>query len=78
MQIWDVRSPKHALFSVQRAGAGTGGAASAGAGVNGNRRDVTKNGKVLGERLLAIDWDGERLVAGGEDGEVGIWAARGE
>ena len=39
---------------------------------------MTQNGKVLGERLLALDWDGERLVAGGEDGEVGIWAARGE
>ena len=41
-------------------------------------RKVTKNGKVLGERLLAIDWDGEVIVAGGEDGEVGIWTGRGE
>jgi ribosome biogenesis protein YTM1 len=63
VQIWDVRSPKSALFSVQKQGEG---------------RKVTKNGKVLGERLLAGDWDGERVVAGGEDGEVGIWNARGE
>jgi ribosome biogenesis protein YTM1 len=27
---------------------------------------------------LAGDWDGEMVVAGGEDGEVGIWNARGE
>jgi ribosome biogenesis protein YTM1 len=33
---------------------------------------------VFGERLLAMDWDGETIVAGGEDGEVGIWKARGE
>jgi ribosome biogenesis protein YTM1 len=63
VQIWDVRSPKSALFSVQKQGEG---------------RKVTKNGKVLGERLLAGDWDGEMVVAGGEDGEVGIWNARGE
>ncbi|WRT64956.1 ribosome biogenesis protein YTM1 [Kwoniella shivajii] len=66
VQIWDIRSPKHALFSVS----------------NSNRkkedsRKVTKNGKVLGERLLALDWDGQVLVAGGEDGEVGIWNATG-
>lgn len=64
VQIWDVRSPKHALFSVSRS--------------RKSQRQVTKNGKVLGERLLAVDWDGELLVAGGEDGEVGIWRARGE
>lgn len=66
VQIWDIRSPKSALFSVQKQ-PGKGG-----------ERTVTKNGKVLGERLLAADWDGERVVAGGEDGEVGIWNARGE
>lgn len=64
-QIWDVRSPKHALFSVQRKR-------------DESSRTVTKNGKVLGERLLATAWDGEVLVAGGEDGEVGIWHARGQ
>lgn len=72
VQIWDIRSPKHALFSVQRASAGSAGEQGA------KKRETTQNGKVLGERLLALDWDGERLVAGGEDGEVGIWAARGE
>jgi len=41
-------------------------------------RKVTKNGKVLGERLLAVDWDGEVAVAGGEDGKVGVWRGRGE
>ena len=41
-------------------------------------RKVTTNGKVLGERLLALDWDGEVVVAGGEDGEVGVWRGRGE
>lgn len=67
VQIWDVRSPKSALFSVSRTS------------VEGvQKREVTKNGKCLGERLLAVDWDGEVLVAGGEDGEVGIWRARGE
>ncbi|RSH90780.1 ribosome bioproteinsis protein ytm1 [Saitozyma podzolica] len=68
VQIWDVRSPKTALFSVSKAASATAEAT----------RKVTKNGKVLGERLLAVDWDGEVLVAGGEDGEVGIWRARGE
>ncbi|GMK59419.1 hypothetical protein CspeluHIS016_0800250 [Cutaneotrichosporon spelunceum] len=62
VQIWDVRSPKHALFSVRHTPS----------------REQTKNGKALGERLLAVDWDGELLVAGGEDGEVGLWHARGE
>ncbi|BEI84178.1 hypothetical protein CcaverHIS002_0407820 [Cutaneotrichosporon cavernicola] len=62
VQIWDVRSPKHALFSVRHTPS----------------REQTKNGKALGERLLAVDWDGEMLVAGGEDGEVGLWRARGE
>lgn len=64
VQIWDVRSPKHALFSVRRQGE--------------LGRTETKNGKVLGERLLALAWDGEVLAAGGEDGEVGVWKARGE
>ncbi|WWD18794.1 ribosome biogenesis protein YTM1 [Kwoniella shandongensis] len=68
VQIWDIRSPKNALFSVSKA---QSKAAE-------ETRKVTKNGKVLGERLLAMDWDGEVLVAGGEDGEVGIWRARGE
>ncbi|ORY31788.1 putative chromosome organization and biogenesis-related protein [Naematelia encephala] len=63
IQIWDVRSPKSPLFTAQKQG------------VN---REVTQNGKRLGERLLALDWDGEVIVAGGEDGEVGIWRARGE
>ncbi|WWC59425.1 ribosome biogenesis protein YTM1 [Kwoniella dejecticola CBS 10117] len=63
VQIWDIRSPKNSLFSVSNA--------------NRKERKVTKNGKVLGERLLALDWDGEVLVAGGEDGEVGIWNAAG-
>ncbi|WWC67770.1 ribosome biogenesis protein YTM1 [Kwoniella pini CBS 10737] len=63
IQIWDIRSPKNSLFSVSN--------------VNRKERKVTKNGKVLGERLLALDWDGEVLIAGGEDGEVGIWNATG-
>lgn len=65
VQIWDVRSPKHALFSVARK-------------LKEGARTQTKNGKVLGERLLAVDWDGSVLVAGGEDGEVGIWNAQGQ
>ncbi|RXK36254.1 ribosome biogenesis protein YTM1 [Tremella mesenterica] len=63
IQIWDIRSPKNALFAVQK---------------SPPKRKVTKNGKVFGERLLAMDWDGEVVVAGGEDGEVGVWRARGE
>lgn len=55
LQIWDIRSPKQALFSVKR---------------------QQKEGK--GERVLGIDWNGEILVAGGEDGEVSVWSARGE
>jgi ribosome biogenesis protein YTM1 len=27
---------------------------------------------------LGIDWNGEVLIAGGEDGEVSVWSARGE
>lgn len=73
VQIWDIRSPKSALFSVQKQSQ----PATAGAGGEEGRK-VTKNGKVLGERLLAGDWDGEKVVAGGEDGQVGIWNARGE
>jgi ribosome biogenesis protein YTM1 len=69
VQIWDVRSPKNALFDVRKAGGNAGGE---------KKRDVTERGKMLGERLLGMDWDGEVLVAGGEDGEVGIWRARGE
>lgn len=65
VQIWDVRSPKNALFSVARK-------------PKDGARTQTKNGKALGERLLAVDWDGEVLVAGGEDGEIGIWNARGQ
>jgi ribosome biogenesis protein YTM1 len=64
VQIWDVRSPKNALFSVARK--------------TKSERTQTKTGKALGERLLAVAWDGEVLVAGGEDGEVGIWNARGQ
>ncbi|WVN90766.1 ribosome biogenesis protein YTM1 [Cryptococcus depauperatus CBS 7841] len=68
VQIWDIRSPKSSLFTVSRAQSKT---------ANPDRK-ATKNGKVLGERLLSVDWDGQVLVAGGEDGEVGIWRARGE
>ena len=65
IQIWDVRSPKHALFSAQKPG-------------KPEPRQPTAKGKVFGERLLALDWDGEVIVAGGEDGEIGVWKARGE
>jgi ribosome biogenesis protein YTM1 len=66
IQIWDIRSPKHALFSVSKRGKA------------GEGRKFNDKGKVFGERLLAMDWDGEMIVAGGEDGEVGVWRARGE
>lgn len=56
LQIWDVRSPKQALFTVAAA---------------------PKPG-VQGGRLLSLDWNGEVMVAGGEDGEVGVWTARGQ
>ncbi|ODO00032.1 ribosome biogenesis protein YTM1 [Cryptococcus amylolentus CBS 6273] len=69
VQIWDIRSPKSPLFTVSKA---------ANKAASGEARTVTKNGKVLGERLLSVDWDGDVLVAGGEDGEVGVWRARGE
>lgn len=72
VQIWDVRSPKNPLFSVSKA------TSAAAAAAKGTERKVSKNGKVFGERLLALDWDGETVIAGGEDGEVGIWKARGE
>ena len=72
VQIWDIRSPKTALFSVSKTGRTANGLS------NDDVQRVTKTGKVLGERLLALDWDGETLVAGGEDGEIGIWRARGE
>lgn len=65
IQIWDIRSPKHALFSARKAPKAEG-------------RKPSDRGKVFGERLLAMDWDGEVIVAGGEDGEVGVWKARGE
>jgi ribosome biogenesis protein YTM1 len=63
VQIWDVRSTKKPLFEVRR---------------NRNEQEgqgerLTKSGKLRGERLMAVDWDGEVLVAGGEDGEVGVW-----
>jgi ribosome biogenesis protein YTM1 len=68
IQIWDIRSPKHALFSARKAPKGDGSQV----------RQPSERGKVFGERLLAMDWDGEVIVAGGEDGEVGVWKARGE
>ena len=64
IQIWDIRSPKNALFSVRKQ-------------PKADARKSNDRGKVFGERLLACDWDGEVVVAGGEDGEVGIWRARG-
>lgn len=62
LQIWDVRSPKQALFSVKKQ----------------PRKDNKIVGGGTGERLLSVDWDGEVMIAGGEDGEVGVWSARGE
>ena len=62
LQIWDVRSPKQALFSVKK----------------NPRKDNKIVGGGTGERLLSVDWDGEVMIAGGEDGEVGVWSARGE
>lgn len=56
LQIWDVRSPKQALFTVA---------------------NTVKQG-VAGGRLLSLDWNGELMAAGGEDGEVGVWTARGQ
>jgi ribosome biogenesis protein YTM1 len=67
IQIWDVRSPKHALFSARKTPK-----------QGEEARKSNDRGKVFGERLLAMDWDGEVVVAGGEDGEVGVWKARGE
>jgi ribosome biogenesis protein YTM1 len=77
LQIWDVRSPKTALFSVEKRSGFTGEKAV--------KEDELVGGKgkkgrrvVQGERILGLDWDGEVLCAGGEDGEVGVWRARGE
>ncbi|ORX37061.1 chromosome organization and biogenesis-related protein [Kockovaella imperatae] len=69
VQIWDVRSPKNALFSFRKQRKNAGSAEK--------ERKFNEKGKVFGERLLACDWDGKVVVAGGEDGEVGIWRASG-
>ena len=66
VQIWDVRSPKTALFSIRKQPQAPE-----------KERKFNEKGKVFGERLLACDWDGSVVVAGGEDGEVGIWRASG-
>lgn len=58
IQIWDIRSPKQALFTVQK------------------QAESAKDTHI--GRLLGLDWDGEILAAGGEDGEVGVWTARGQ
>ncbi|WWC87073.1 uncharacterized protein L201_001959 [Kwoniella dendrophila CBS 6074] len=72
IQIWDIRSPKHSLFQIS-----SSTSSSASTMKESERRKVTKNGKVLGERLLSLDWNGDLLVAGGEDGEVNIYNATG-
>lgn len=57
VKIWDARSPKQALFSMDMP------------------RDEGSSGGQ--EKVLAVDWDGERLVAAGEGKKVVSWLVSG-
>jgi ribosome biogenesis protein YTM1 len=61
LRIWDVRSPRQALFSVVREPQPKEGAATKVKGV--------------GDKVLCVDWDGERIVSGGEDGKLQVHKA---
>ena len=62
VRIWDARSPKQALF-VLPLPPKEGGA------------EAGKKGE---EKILAVDWDGERLAAGGEGARVVQWKVSGK
>lgn len=37
-----------------------------------------EEGKTVAEKVLSVDWDGERLVAGGEGARVVVWKVSGK
>jgi ribosome biogenesis protein YTM1 len=60
IKIWDARSPKQSLFSLEM---------------------PQKEGKESGadkDKVLCVDWDGERIVAGGEGARVATWKVSGK
>jgi ribosome biogenesis protein len=61
LRIWDARSPRQALFSVVRAPQ-----------TEGEGADKVKG---VGDKVLCVDWDGEKIVSGGEDGRLQIHKA---
>lgn len=63
VRIWDARSTKAALFVLPLPPKeGSSEKTGAGAGT---------------EKVLAVGWDGERLVAGGEGARVVVWRVSG-
>lgn len=63
VRIWDARSVKQALFVLPLPPKEVG--------------EGSDPAKVGQEKILAVDWDGERLVAGGEGARVVQWKVSG-
>lgn len=61
VRIWDARSVKQSLFTLPLP----------------PKEGAEVSSRSEGERILAIDWDGERLVAGGEGSRVVTWRVSG-
>lgn len=56
IKVWDARSPKQALFTL-------------------DMPQKEESGEK--EKVLCVDWDGERIVAGGEGARVAVWRVKG-
>lgn len=58
VRVWDARSEKQALFVLPMP----------------PKDNLNAGNSQAGEKVLAVDWDGERLVAGGEGKRVVVWS----
>ncbi|GAA6061075.1 hypothetical protein JCM10212_006276 [Sporobolomyces blumeae] len=63
VKVWDARSPKQALFTLDMPQKEDDAATAVGRGEK--------------DKVLCVDWDGERIVAGGEGARVAVWRVRG-
>ncbi|GAA5944622.1 Ytm1p [Sporobolomyces koalae] len=64
VRVWDARSPKQSLFTLDMPQK-----------EQESPQDGSKKDK---DKILCVDWDGDRIVAGGEGAKVAVWKISGK